>query len=191
MKRLPALAIALGLGLLLANCAKKQPAAGPTSPTTAAAPAPAAPITPEAALAAGTTCNPGLWTHVYHGRMATARDRLVVINPCVTVTGTIVNAAREADGDWHIRLKLDPPFTSMLNAFNFSGQHGFLVVEPMCANVVTQADTRAEGVCNGFMQDLFKPTMKNKHVSVTGAFVTDAEHHWNEIHPVSKITVLP
>jgi hypothetical protein len=31
--------------------------------------------------------------------------------------------------------------------------------------------------------------MKGKHVEITGAYVTDVEHGWNEIHPVTSIVV--
>jgi hypothetical protein len=56
-------------------------------------------------------CGDGLWRHVYHPY------RLLVMNECVTVSGTIVDASngrnpdgvkREADGDTHGWLRLDP-----------------------------------------------------------------------------------
>lgn len=72
---------------------------------------------------------------------------------------------------------------------NNTGQKGFLVVEPMCANPVSQADTLSEGVCTGFKQSLYKTSMHGKHVSVTGVDVQDMEHGWREIHPVTSITV--
>jgi hypothetical protein len=31
--------------------------------------------------------------------------------------------------------------------------------------------------------------MKGKHVRITGAYVTDMEHGWNEIHPVTSIAL--
>jgi hypothetical protein len=67
------------------------------------------------------------------------------------------------------------PFKHLLNAKNVSGQHGFLVVEPVCENPVTQADTLKEGSCNGFSQDVFTQQMVGKHVTITGAYVTDME----------------
>jgi hypothetical protein len=48
-----------------------------------------------------TSCDMSLWAHVYQGRFSSAQDRLQIINPCVTVSGTIINARREQDGDWH------------------------------------------------------------------------------------------
>jgi uncharacterized protein YgiM (DUF1202 family) len=137
----------------------------------------------------GPTCDSGLWAHVYHGKMPTAKDRLVTIQPCIAVTGTIMSATAEKDGDWHVRVKLDPAFEHLINNYNTSGQHGYLVVEPMCSNPVKQTDTIDEGVCKGFSQTLFNPSMKNKHVVIIGVYVTDAEHGWNEIHPVTSIEV--
>jgi len=63
----------------------------------------------------GVSCDISLWAHVYHGRYPSAEDRLQVINPCLTVTGTIMNASRETDGDWHVRLAPDPEYRSLLN----------------------------------------------------------------------------
>jgi len=42
----------------------------------------------------GASCDVSLWVHVYHGRFRSAEDRLQVINPCLTVSGFIVNARR-------------------------------------------------------------------------------------------------
>jgi hypothetical protein len=134
-------------------------------------------------------CDHSLWSHVYAGTFASAQDRLQVIQDCVSVTGTIATALKEADGDFHIRLRLDPEFSSMLNAKNRSGQHGALVVEPVCMNPVKQKDTKNEHVCDGFSQDVYSPDMRGAHVRVTGAYVTDMEHGWNEIHPVTSITI--
>lgn len=135
------------------------------------------------------SCDDGLWQHVYAGRFQSPKDRLRVIQPCITVTGTIASASKETDGDFHVRLAVDPQFRNLLNARNISGQHGHLVLEPVCENAVTQPDTIRERVCEGFSQDVFTRDMIGRHVAVTGAFVTDMEHGWNEIHPVSSIVV--
>jgi hypothetical protein len=107
----------------------------------------------------------------------------------VSVTGTIKSARSEKDGDFHIRLRLDPQYRSMVNAKNRSGQQGALVVEPVCMNPVKQKDTIKERVCDGFSQDVYTPDMLGAHVRVTGAYVTDMEHGWNEIHPVTFIGI--
>jgi hypothetical protein len=137
-------------------------------------------------------CDATLWKHVYHGeKFPTAQNRLKLMKKCITVTGTLVSASPEADGDYHIRIKVDPQFKNLLNAKNNTDQKGFLVVEPMCAKTPTQADTVAEGVCNGFKQTLFKAAMRDKRVSITGDYVEDEEHGWREIHPVTALTLAP
>src|SRR5437899_1842644 len=50
-------------------------------------------------------CDHSLWNHVYTGKFASAQDRLQIIHDCVSVTGTIESALKEADGDFHIRLR--------------------------------------------------------------------------------------
>jgi hypothetical protein len=163
-------------------------------PTAASVPPP-----PLAALSAGApamaaVCDESIWQHVYTGdpkKFSSPRDRLHVITPCLAVTGTVFNSKAEADGDFHIRITLDSQFKSLLNAKNASGQSGHLVVEPVCMAPVNQKDTKKEGVCNGFHQAVFDPSMNGKHVRIVGAYVTDMEHGWNEIHPVTSITVIP
>jgi hypothetical protein len=137
-------------------------------------------------------CDPSLWTHVYtgdHRKFSSPQDRLKIIQGCVSVTGTILSARPEKDGDFHIRLRLDPQYSSMLSAKNKSAQHGALVVEPICMNPVKQRDAQREHVCDGFSQHVYTPDMLRKHVRVTGAYVTDMEHGWTEIHPVTSITI--
>jgi hypothetical protein len=150
-------------------------------------------VTAVAPAAAGSIfCDYSLWRHVYAGdprRFSRPQDRLQVIQDCVSVTGTIESARSERDGDFHIRLRLDPQYSSMVNARNKAGQHGALVVEPVCMNPVTQRDTLSEHVCDGFSQHVYTPNMLGSHVRVTGAYVTDMEHGWTEIHPVTSITI--
>ncbi len=128
-------------------------------------------------------CDAQLWNHVYHS------DRLHVIEKCKAVTGVIFNASPEADGDVHVRLVLDDGQEELLNQGNIDKQHGCLVVEPMCKKRVTQED--AIDACNDFTQVAVKVPKKGTHVRVTGAYVFDAEHGWNEIHPVTSIEIIP
>ena len=137
------------------------------------------------------SCDASLWAHVYHGRFPTAEDRLQVISPCLTVSGVIVNARPEKDGDWHIQLDLDPEYRSLLNQANLDKQHGHLVLEPICSRSVSQRDTVAEGVCDEFRQTIFGRDLIGKRVTATGAYVIDAEHHWMELHPVTAIVLMP
>ncbi len=93
---------------------------------------------------------------------------------------------KEPDGDYHIRLALDPQYGSMINEKNIGGQHGDLVLEPVCQNNVTQED--AKDACAGFTYSVYIPK-KGEHVRVIGDYVLDAEHGWNELHPVYSIAV--
>lgn len=184
----------IGLVMLSACARNEEPRVAPKDRPPVAMAAPEVDLESAAAMisATGESCNVGLWKHVYHGTFAQGKDRLSVIEPCKTITGTIMHAASEDDGDLHIRVKLDPPFESMLNAKNKSGQHGHFVVEPMCVGKVKQRDTLAEKACTGFSQTLYDAkTMKGRHVEITGAYVTDMEHGWNEIHPVTSIKIVP
>jgi hypothetical protein len=55
----------------------------------------------------------------------------------------------------HIRLVPDAAFRDLLEPNNDSEEHHALVVKPVCAHRLTQADTIEEGVCVGFSQRIF------------------------------------
>jgi hypothetical protein len=124
-------------------------------------------------------CDQTLWNHVYNPA------RLQVVDQCKTVSGTIVSIIPEPDGDYHIRLRVDPQFASMINSANINGQSSALVLEPICQNPVTQPDAIA--ACANFHQSINIPVV-GTHVTVTGSYVLDLQHGgWAEIHPVSSI----
>ena len=125
-------------------------------------------------------CDASLWNHVYNSY------RLTIDSACMNVTGTVYTLIYEADGDIHIRLTVDSPFLYMLNSSNYSGEEGKLVLEPICATTVTQSD--AISSCANFTNTVYIPNVGEK-VIVTGPYVTDTDHGWNELHPVSKITI--
>lgn len=138
-------------------------------------------------------CSDGLWQHVYHPQ------RLLVKQDCITVTGVIVDATanqsrhrpdgvrHEADGDTHGWLKVDPEFANLVNAGNRSDEGGNMVFELVCHFTVTQPDARA--ACIGFKDHTTIPPV-GTHVAISGTYVQDTDHgQWNEIHPVSRITV--
>ncbi len=182
------------------------PGGGPVTPpdTTTSAGNPPPPVTPPApGLPPGPPlnvpgsssfagCGDGLWQHVYHPA------RLIVKQPCVTVTGTIVDATNgkepdgvrhEADGDTHGWLRVDPQFAVLLDAGNTSFEGGNLVFEIVCHFKVTQADARP--ACTGFQDPAAIPPA-GTHVAITGTWVMDTNHgQWNEIHPVTSIQVVP
>ena len=135
----------------------------PTPATPGAVPPPAPPPAPTTSIHLGAGvpgsasmvgCGDARWEHVYNP------TRLTVKQDCITVTGTIVDATateshhqpdgvrHEGDGDTHGWLKVDPEFSSLLNAGNTSNEGGNLVFELVCHFPVTQAD--AKPACNGF-----------------------------------------
>src|SRR5918912_4185490 len=87
-------------------------------------------------------CEQTLWKQVYNP------TRLQVVDNCKSVLGVIESKRVEKDGDYHIRVKLDPQFSNLINSANIKNQLGDLVVEPICVNKVTQAD--AVSACVNF-----------------------------------------
>lgn len=164
--RLPLLCVFVVMALV-AGCTA-------TSPSTSDTPGAVSPSATQDA------CGPDPFAHVYHPA------RLKVLSACRTITGTIDFIRREPDGDDHIRLRVDD--ASLLNQGNIDNQHGDLVLEPVCINPVTQAD--AKSACAGYHSDIVVPPAGTR-VSVTGPWVLDTEHGWNEIHPVVRISVTP
>lgn len=139
------------------------------------------------------TCDDTLWNHVYHP------TRLIVKQKCISVTGTIVDATngkrkdgvrKEADGDTHAWLKVDPQFKKLLNAGNVSDEEGNLVFEIVCKFKVSQADAKA--ACPSSYNTPVTLPAVGSHVRIVGSYVQDNNHaKWMEIHPVSKIEVVP
>lgn len=156
------------------SAAPHSPAAGTPSPQATAATAAPVPTPAIQSLASG--CGSPT-AHVYHPA------RLRLLNPCVTVNGTIAVIRDEADGDRHLLLRLDAGQGQYLNPVNLSQQHGDLVLETVCVGTVTQAD--AVSACAGYRNPLTLPAI-GAHVAVTGAWVLDTDHGWMEIHPVAS-----
>jgi hypothetical protein len=159
------------------------------------------PISTISTTANMTNCDESLWNHVWYP------SRLQVIDRCRVVTGVVENVSIRGDGDEHINLKLDSEYTNLLNQKNIDEQYGDLVLEVICKRpirkmdefiVCTKEDVNEEGhikvigacvlafnACNGFKQDF--EIHVGEHVKVTGAYVLDSEHGWNEIHPITSI----
>jgi hypothetical protein len=128
---------------------------------------------------AAAQCDAGLWKHVYQP------ERLKVIEACTAVEGWAVTVHRAADGDLHIGL--DPDQKSVLNLINVMHAQSELIVEAVCDHPTTKKEPAA--VCQGFTSTVKVPAVGD-HLRVIGAYVTDTENGWNEIHPVTRIEVL-
>jgi hypothetical protein len=118
---------------------------------------------------------------------------------CISLTGTILDATtgkrsdgvrKEADGDTHGWLKVDPQFTNLLNAGNMSDEGGNLVYEIVCKFKVSQPD--AKEACPITYQTPVQLLAVGSHVQIVGSYVQDTNHaQWMEIHPVTKIVIIP
>lgn len=128
---------------------------------------------------AAESCNSDLWQHVYE------KDRLKVVEACTAVDGRVVSLHRASDGDLHIALA--PDRKSVLNLINVFHSHGELVVEIICEH--TPADAVEKAACADFQSQVAIPNVGDR-VRVTGAYVTDSENGWREIHPVTRIETI-
>jgi hypothetical protein len=99
-------------------------------------------------------------------------SRLRVLDPCRRVVGTVALVRHEPDGDLHIDVALDSRYRGLLNATNISRQHGDLVVEFMARD-------------GGHLPE---PRVRDR-VALVGAWVDDAQHGWNELHPVWSVSL--
>jgi hypothetical protein len=133
-------------------------------------------------------CRSDPHANVYHP------DRLVVVSPCVTVSGVVDDVRHESDGDYHLNIGLDPAFAGMVNDRNVSGEDGALVAEIVPADQPgctpgqppkPATGTYDYGTCTGANE---LPPPVATHVVLTGPYVLDTAHGWMEVHPVWAIT---
>lgn len=142
-------------------------------------------------------CDPNLWKHV-HGQDndgIPGPDRLEILAPCITVTGTIVDIQKMNDGDYHVLLKPDLAFLQIRLDRRFEGNKEFhdgnLVTEPVCASEIKDNNVRLEGVCTDFSQKF--DIKVGQRVKMTGSYALDRnkDHReskeWLEIHPITSI----
>ena len=112
--------------------------------------------------------------------------RLTIVKSCITASGVVDNVLQEADGDYHVRLRLDSQYSNLTNAGN-QHQYGDLVVEIICALPITQSD--AISACQNYTDNITIPSISD-HITVTGPYVLDTNHYdWAEIHPVYTLTI--
>lgn len=113
--------------------------------------------------------------------------RLQQVKPCITVSGIVDNVITEKDGDYHVRLALDPQYSNLINNANRDYQYGDLVVEIICATTINQQD--AVLACQDYTNNITIPNI-NDNITVTGPYVLDNDHGgWAEIHPVYSLTI--
>ncbi|SRR6266568_8310431 len=182
--------LGIGAGALIALVViVAMGASGAHRPDSSAKSTPAAVVpsipSPSSPSPTGPVCTADPKAHVY------SPDRLELLAACVGVAGTIEEESSQPDGDYHVRLRLDPGQTCSgqpcLDGRNVSELGGDLLLEPVCENPVTRKD--AVAACQGYHNPLVLPPV-GSHVAAVGPFVLDIDHGWNEIHPLESITVV-
>jgi len=115
-------------------------------------------------------------------------DRLQVLDPCKHAEGTVVDVAREDDGDFHVWFKPDTGYESLLNAQNhFQAQPAMLAeITPDCDLATNPPDARSAARCP--KSSLPIPSLGD-HIAIDGPWVLDTDHGWREIHPVHSIQI--
>jgi hypothetical protein len=121
-----------------------------------------------------------IWKKVYDP------ERLEILEEKLWVVGTINSIEKSFDGDIHIRLELDTLFHKPENYLayrNYIKQKGCLVVEIVCGH------NTIFPICFDYKNNIDIPKKGDK-VLVSGSFVFDKRHRWNEIHPVYSIELI-
>ena len=118
------------------------------------------------------------WSHVYD------YGRLTIIKNQVETVGVIKESEVSEDGDQIYRLST--PDTYLLNIGNVLMTHGYLILEVICVNPVHKDYVGTK--CECYVNDVILPQVGDT-VKVTGPWVYDKHHGWNEIHPVTNIII--
>jgi hypothetical protein len=105
----------------------------------------------------------------------------------MTVSGTVTGVRPESDGDSHIYLALDASYASSLKLTSL-----LLEIVPADKPGCTPGQPPRPpsgsynyGICTGANES--DPGV-GSHITVTGPYVYDSNHDWNEIHPVWSIS---
>jgi hypothetical protein len=116
-------------------------------------------------------------------------DRLHVLQPCAHASGVVVDVAHEDDGDYHVWFRPDKGFEYLLNAENhFQGKPAMLAeITPDCPLDTNPPNGAAAAHCP--KTQLLIPDL-GQHIAITGPWVLDVAHGWQEIHPVDSIQIL-
>jgi hypothetical protein len=104
---------------------------------------------------------------------------------CRVVTGVAQGGSSSPDGDYHARLKLDPPYRSMLTAGNINFYGGWLVLEQPC--VKKSNKSYLGDACKNFRGK--NPNLRpGARYRLVGNYVIDTQHHhWAEMHGISSV----
>ena len=139
-------------------------------------------LTLQPIVVASPQCDASLWNHMHDPK------RIKTLRTCQTVTGTIATVGTSDDGDYDMQLTLDAPYANLLNSGNITKLNGNLQIEAICQSKVHPDVPDAIRACANFTGTVPIPPV-GAHVQVTGTYVLDSDHGWNEIHPISVLTI--
>jgi hypothetical protein len=139
-------------------------------------------FTPSGPISSSNCTDPSsINSHVYNSY------RLQIVKSCITASGTVDRVIQEADGDVHVRTKLDAAYSNLTNSANDQYQYGDLVVEIICVTPPSQTD--AIPACQNYTNQIPVPSA-GQHITITGPYVLDTQHYnWAEIHPVYSLVI--
>lgn len=124
--------------------------------------------------------------------------RFTVVNPCVTVSGTVTwTHYFNDDGDANFNVALDAQYKNMLSPGSYSNVFASkypggpaMHMEVICQSIVTSRSSLNTGACDGYTGPIYG--LKNlpkigQHVQVTGRYLTEMPEMpggITELHPV-------
>jgi hypothetical protein len=111
-----------------------------------------------------------------------------VLDPCVTVRGVVVDARYVLDGDAIVYLRLDPEYAHFSNQKNYEqfGQD-VMELEIVCRHPIFRFFVFRCWTCGN---KILVPRVGD-HVEADGIYVQDTRHGHLELHPVTRVTLLP
>ncbi len=148
-------------------------------------------------------CDTAYWNHTYYNQ------RLRIYDSCYTIKGTLkvlLAPSLTGDGDYHLYIQPDSTYQWMVKFRDSSyvkhcagiDSNGYTIcttclnVEEICKGTITDGGSvgAAENAkCKNFNDTVYLPNT-GEYVQVTGPFVYDTVHCWNELHPVSHMKLL-
>lgn len=154
------------------------------------------------AFGQGGLCDTSYWNHTY------SNARLKIYDSCRTITGVVkieIPPTLTGDGDYHIYVQPDSQYqwmqyyrdTNFIKLCEGSDSTGYQIcptclnVEEVCKGAVVDGGALGDtetAACVSFSDTVYLPNT-NERVEVTGPYVYDTVHCWNELHPVSKMVV--
>jgi hypothetical protein len=131
-------------------------------------------------------------------------SRFIVLDPCVSVSGTVTSSKYfNDDGDASFNIVLDPPYSqNMLSPGNLGPSFALkyqsrpaLHIEVICQGPITSTRQMDVGACNGYNGPNFKSILPHRgdHVQVIGRYLIEPPEipgAITEIHPVTAIKML-